>query len=68
MAEIRMTTKPPTREEINRAIKEEFSKPWSLPKNVLMGSVKFINKFTAAIEEYNERYGTGTTQNNLSTR
>jgi hypothetical protein len=54
------TLKPPTREEMER----EFSRPWSMPKNIIMGSAEFINEFTAAIEEYHKNYGTGTTQNN----
>lgn len=65
LAEIRLATKEPTREEMNQALKDAFSRPWRMPEIIIMGSVEFIEKFTAVIEEYN---GTGTTQNNLSTR
>ena len=61
IAEIRMANKPQTREEMNQAIKEEFSKPWSMPRNIIMGSAEFIEEFTSAIEEYDKSHGKGIT-------
>ena len=61
IAEIRMANKQLTREEINQAIKEEFSKPWSMPKSIIIGSQTFISEFTSAIEEYDKTHGERTT-------